>query len=782
MHQHARDERAGPAAHTVAAPRERVQVDRDHLDRSAVRHLQRLAGNGAITRLLVQRQPKGPQDTKHPENFATYGEWLETFGTLPSFTSTDQVVEGGPSASHDVLGPKAADRPGKGTKLAPTPIGPEAGDAFIDHPTDQWVRDNLPEELRQTAYRLPANCADVAIVLRHVWLFSHNRSEVFKGFPVGVGAGTETATARTTRVGRAIGGISTAEVSSMVNPYLDSDGRPIRSLATLGPMLHSGDVLVWEHHEPKKGRDPSPTDPRTGGHTQTIVTIDRNGGTITKITTLQGNQPLPKATGEGFRYTPGRRIEKGILVKGEPWQDRLHDTSVTIGKQTEQVWIWDDKHTTLVVAGPPRAAERPKPGKEDGNVRPHLADWLPLIARADRAALTGVVEASMREALAMLERGDALPEVEGEARSLGHAARRRLAVLDADLAKRKRPPDPAVRDAITALLSALQTDRSSQPNAARFLFGAVLDAFEGKGTQAGWSSAGPASVNAGERIVGHVRRIPIEGLPGGSPQAIVAVPSSMLGGTRPVDVLLHFHGWGPGFKEGRDITMDRVEAQLEAAKRRMVAILPQGGAKSEFGSFDPDQYIGAVFNQLKLLGVWGVQGQPPRGQIVVTGHSGGGKAAMDLVAGGAAGLGKGKLAEVALFDGINGPEELGVATLWVKAQLDAALSRLQSVKGKPAQEDAILATVIKFRAYHSGSATARPSRTIRDWPGLHASLRAEIDAWFADHGPQLSPHALQGLRDRIQVIATGQRVHEKMVGGQSGPGSATGTLQDALSH
>jgi hypothetical protein len=59
---------------------------------------------------------------------------------------------------------------------------------------------------------------------------------------------------------------------------------------------------------------------------------------------------------------------------------------------------------------------------------------------------------------------------------------------------------------------------------------------------------------------------------------------------------------------------------------------------------------------------------------------------------------------------------------------------------------------------------------------------AALDAWFGEHAAQLSSHALQGLRDRIQVIATGQRVHEKMVGGQSGPGSATGALQDALSR
>jgi hypothetical protein len=130
------------------------------------------------------------------------------------------------------------------SKQAPTPIEPEPGEAFIDHPTDDWVKANLPEELRRTAYRLPADCADVTIVLCHVWLFAHNRSEVFKGFRVGVGDATESAAARTARVGRAIGGISTREVDEIVDPYTDSGGRPIRSIATLGPMLHPGDVLV----------------------------------------------------------------------------------------------------------------------------------------------------------------------------------------------------------------------------------------------------------------------------------------------------------------------------------------------------------------------------------------------------------------------------------------------------------------------------------------------------------------------------------------------------------
>src|SRR4029453_7790312 len=77
----------------------------------------------------------------------------------------------------------------------------------------------------------------------------------------------------------------------------------------------------------------------------TIVSVERQGDRITQIGTLQGNQPLPADTGEKFRYTPGRRIEKGDLLG-----TRLTDTTVTIGKRTEQVWVWDDEHTTLVGA------------------------------------------------------------------------------------------------------------------------------------------------------------------------------------------------------------------------------------------------------------------------------------------------------------------------------------------------------------------------------------------------------------------------------------------------
>jgi hypothetical protein len=53
---------------------------------------------------------------------------------------------------------------------------------------------------------------------------------------------------------------------------------------------------------------------RSGGHSQTIASIKRDAkGKITSITCLQGNQPLPKASGEEFRHAPGRRIEVRVL-------------------------------------------------------------------------------------------------------------------------------------------------------------------------------------------------------------------------------------------------------------------------------------------------------------------------------------------------------------------------------------------------------------------------------------------------------------------------------------
>jgi hypothetical protein len=712
---------------------------------------------------VLQRQVgKMPRDTKHPENFPTYEGWLSTFAALPTFTSDTSKEQG-----FKVLGEKAA-TPGDGP---PAPIGTLPGDKFIDHPTDAWVKANLPEELRQTAYRLPADCADIAVILRHVWLFSHHRSEQYGGFTVGYRAG-ESDRARSERVHKDIAGIDTPQVPSMVSPYSDATGRPLRSIVALAPLLHPGDILLWAHHAGPPDAPADPTRPRSGGHTQTIVSIARTGRTITEIKTVQGNQPLPKETGESLRHTPGRRIEVRKL-------DNLTDIRVPgkKGEASEQVWSYGDGHTTLVVAGPPKSGERPAAKKEHGEPVRHLADWLPAIAAAPRDRLEGVFEASMREALASLEGGHPAAEVEGEARSLGHAARVRLDNLDAQLAKAHQPPSTATREGIRATLGVLRAGQGSTaaPVVAK-VFTAVSAAFEATVPEPGWSALKAGDLNAGERMVDHARRIPLEGLPGPA-QAIVVLPAQITGGPQPVDVLLHFHGRNVGYKAGRDISVDEVESQLEGTKRRMLAVLPQGTADAEFGQFDANTYLAAVFAALDSVKIWSPT--PPRGSVVLTGHSGGGKVAADLMISGST---RGAT-ELALFDGINGPIELAAIETWVLAQLDGAAAKLGGqMKGVPAKEDKILSTVARLRAYHSGPATARPTRHTGDYPGLHATLKATIASWFDSHGANLSPHAARELSARFTVIATGESHHDRMVGGQSKPGSRTGALQDALTN
>jgi len=137
----------------------------------------------------------------------------------------------------------------------------------------------------------------------------------------------------------------------------------------------------------------------------------------------------------------------------------------------------------------------------------------------------------------------------------------------------------------------------------------------------------------------------------------------------PVDVLLHLHGFGAGYrqlKKGeqdfagvlqpgqlRDVDLYEAEQQLlsnvQNTKRFVVAVLPQGSTWSNFGdiSADADAYLNDVFKQLvpKFL----PKGAVP-GRVSVSGHSGGGPTVSSIA-------GKrtkvGERTDVFLFDAIN---------------------------------------------------------------------------------------------------------------------------------
>ena len=145
-------------------------------------------------------------------------------------------------------------------------------------------------------------------------------------------------------------------------------------------------------------------------------------------------------------------------------------------------------------------------------------------------------------------------------------------------------------------------------------------------------------------------RIPLSGLgvghqegKGPSGKAIVVL-SPTINPTKPVDVLLHFHGHNAGHAEigktVRDDAIDNIEAQMASSTRpQLVGVLPQGTPGSEFGvtattgsqktkSFDPDTYIDTIFSVLVSISVW--KAKPSVAGVLISGHSGAGEVIKSL--------------------------------------------------------------------------------------------------------------------------------------------------------
>lgn len=378
---------------------------------------------------------------KYPERCPTYEEWLNTFFFIgEKFTARDTAPGGGHTSGQQVLGKGPAEvNPGKETEETRPPLTNEPEvEHFIDHPTNAWITEHMPDELRETAYLLPADCADIAVILRHVWLYYHHRTETFRGWTVGTGA-EKTAGERHERIKKAITQkVSAATVPEMVNAYSEG-GKPVRSFQKLKKLLHPGDILVWEHHISAKSNVP-----RGIGHTHTITQVFRNqGGEAIGLSLVQGNQPVDREAAEEIlhfegqkhptkeevdprRAAPGRRIEESLEQVGEPFS-MLQDLPQPIGaKKAENVWSWgDEENTTLVVAGPPASAIRQQKTKKSPTpTLGTLADWLPLLDHASMEGLQGTFEAALQATRAMIEGGTAVPDA--DATALGEKTVQRL--------------------------------------------------------------------------------------------------------------------------------------------------------------------------------------------------------------------------------------------------------------------------------------------------------------------------------------------------------------------
>jgi hypothetical protein len=374
-------------------------------------------------------------------------------------------------------------------------------------------------------------------------------------------------------------------------------------------------------------------------------------------------------------------------------------------------------------------------------------------------------------------------------------------------------------------------------------------------TKPGWS--GTTGPNAGEtrsaKPGDSIRRIPLDGLTKGyqkegkhghtaesaAGRAIVLMPQS-LDVNKPVEVLLHLHGWGVGYRlrtkphedniKGleqdtvRDVAIDKTQAQLEASGRKqMIGVLPQGGTHSEFGDkFNSDDYLRDLFRRLEEIGVWpkGKDLEKSISNVVLSGHSGAGGTILGIESNKGMVRDKsrlpnriGRLAEVVLFDAINGEGQLKQVTIWALAQLNADLKASEAQGTPDEQVKYIQSTGMRFRAYYTPSSIGpkqekkdgkkvwldeekkKPKFILNDdgTPKMfgyavdYPKLKTAIDNWFSARAKETvggkkahNSDVLAAMRANYEVspVAKGVR-HEQIIGANDKLKEALGALPAA---
>jgi hypothetical protein len=291
-------------------------------------------------------------------------------------------------------------------------------------------------------------------------------------------------------------------------------------------------------------------------------------------------------------------------------------------------------HEALRIPGQPLdpatvAFFEPRLGFDLSRVRIHVD------AQADKAAAAIRARAYTAGADVVFARGEFAPATAEGRRLLAHELTHVAQQAGVPRIDRPRPADPAVEIGTSPASGAVRRQPSNDPN---------------KSPQTVDPSGKLAPGTAAASKAPGVWRIPIQGLRN-DPKAwaVVLIPNVNVPTISdvPVDVLLHFHGYGAGYrmlKSGetdyagvlkpgqlRDVDLYEMEQQLlsvaQAGKKYVIAVLPQGSDRSNFGdlSTHSGEYLKEVFARLIADGHL-PQGTPP-GNVIVSGHSGGGVAA-----------------------------------------------------------------------------------------------------------------------------------------------------------
>ncbi len=362
-----------------------------------------------------------------------------------------------------------------------------------------------------------------------------------------------------------------------------------------------------------------------------------------------------------------------------------------------------------------------------------------------------------------------------------------------------------------------------------------------KGIAAPTDSGGkPVAWNAFAQEIDSNWRIPLDGLSKGAGdgkvsetpessagRAIAYVPSSMAK-TKPdsVEVLLHFHGFGVGYRQlaaktdygqvlaaqqVRDVELYRVPQQLEALQsggRPIIAILPQGkfvwvpppapkpgdpepkvkpkGHFSlTFGEPDtnPTGYLDEVIGQLATL-LWSGK-KPAIGSIISSGHSGGGPRAL-AAAQKARSTGGASHTELLLFDAINfrGGEsgEYWSVRSFLEDRIHEDAVALKDPKTKSAS---YLQSSFRFRGmFHGDWFAGDPSKpeernSYAYWyTQLNKAIKAKLDL---EEKNGLSSGLSAELAKHYTVQAVPGTSHEQLMGNATDPKKpGKGSLYEAL--
>ncbi len=279
-----------------------------------------------------------------------------------------------------------------------------------------------------------------------------------------------------------------------------------------------------------------------------------------------------------------------------------------------------------------------------------------------------------------------------------------------------------------------------------------------------------------------MRRLRVAGLPDAfTDWAIVLLPSTPPPAGKPIDILLHLHGFAPGYEglghtEGKqsntdadDVDLYRIGPQMAAAGRPMIGILPQGSETADFNAndpkksskqnaqskgFDADAYVSAVFARLADMGVWRGGGAPVPGNVVLSGHSGADMPIAQMVSGD---LAPAKLSALFLFDTMY-PGAGFEKTIWsaIERRLDQDLFALSAIDAASTGGQAVTERRMVQWVQENGFRVYNVHGGFYGQSSQH--LVAQRDAWLKRNkhmiGPKGSP-VYQAIVANLKVTSGG---------------------------